>query len=98
MNPAECRDKVRLSVSDETGVMRVKHFNILDAPGCREYTEHVRSLLVDRPLRDINPDEIRRIPCSGEGICGNAVADIITEYQKLIGQEEQPAAKKSTIR
>ena len=73
MRLMDCRDKVRLSVSDETGVMRVKRFNIVNAPGCREFADRVRELLVGRPLHDIDPDEIRKMPCSGDGLCGRGV-------------------------
>ena len=83
----DCRDKIRLSVSDETGVMRIKRFNIIDAPECREFADRLQSLLLGKPLDDINVNEIREMPCTGDGLCGRAVADIVEEYQRLLSRE-----------
>jgi hypothetical protein len=80
----DCRDRVRLSVSDETGVMRVKRFNIAGAPECGEFADRLREMLLGRPLHDIDPDEIRGMSCRGDGLCGRAVADIIVEYQGMV--------------
>jgi hypothetical protein len=84
MSLMDCRDKVRLSVSDETGVMRVKHFNIIDAPECRDFADSLKEILLGRPLGEIDADEIRKMPCSGNGLCGRVVADIVEQYQSLV--------------
>ncbi len=84
MNPMDCRDKVRLSLSDETGVMRIKHFRIVDAPDCREFSDGLQEILLGKPLMDINTSEIRRMPCRGDRVCGRAVADIVEEYQNML--------------
>ncbi len=86
MRPMDCKDKVRLSVSDETGVMRIKHFNITDAPECREFAENLRKRLLGKPLDDIDAKEIREMPCKGNGLCGRVVADIVEEYQNMLSR------------
>ena len=83
MSPVDCRDKVKLSLSDESGVLRVKAFNIVNAPECQELAESLRGHLLSRSLKDIDVIKIREMACCGDGLCGHTVADIIEEYQSM---------------
>ena len=76
-------NKAIISLSDRTGVLRVKAFDIVEAPECRELAESLRQHLLGMPLAEIDTKAIREVPCSGGGLCGRTVADIIEEYQIL---------------
>jgi hypothetical protein len=58
MNPAECRNHVRYSLSDENGLLRFRAFDITDEPDCGDAINRLREYLLGRPLKDIKVDEL----------------------------------------
>ena len=93
MTAASCRDKVRFSLSDETGELRFTDFDIVDAPECRDVTIVLKHYLLGQPLADIDLDQVLRISCQGDERCMPDVAEAIAECQRMfagIGRERGP--------
>jgi hypothetical protein len=77
----ECRDNVRFSLSDETGVLKFKSFDIVNTPDCAKLAEELREYLLARPLREIDISLVRSMECPHErGHCIEAVAKVIEEH------------------
>jgi len=79
----ECYDKIRLSLSDESGELRFESFEIVDMPDCQELAGQLREYLVGRPLAQADPHRVRSMSCPSGGACMLVVARIIEEYQRL---------------
>ena len=83
MLPNECYDKIRFSLSDESGVLRFETFAIMDVPECRDMEREFRAYLVGRPLSEADLGHLRSLTCDGDGICTRAVIRAIEEQQQL---------------
>ena len=83
MTPDQCLDKVRFSLSDASGVLRFKSFDIIDAPECQEIAEELRSYLVGRPRSQVDVDYIRNLRCPGSGLCMVRIAEVVAEYREM---------------
>ena len=91
MYSKECRNKIRYSLSDASGVLRFTAFNIVDAPECGDIQEMLRQHLVGRPLADVDLDDIRGLRCKGDGECIRTVIRVIEESQHMfvrMGKEQ----------
>jgi hypothetical protein len=83
MQPLDCANKVRFSLSDETGVLRFTSFDIVDVGGFCEIVETLQEYLVSRPLADVDVDYLRKLTCTGNGECLHTVIQMVEEYQQL---------------
>ena len=83
MSPSECDDKIRFSLSDESGILRFETFAIMDAPECRDLEQELRAYLVGRPLSKASLGYLRSLTCDGDGVCMRAVIRAIEEHQQL---------------
>ena len=90
MTPDQCLDKVRFSLSDASGDLRFKSFDIIDAPECRQIAEGLRDYLVGRPLSEVDVDHIRHLSCPGSGLCMVRIAEVVAEYREMWGCTEKP--------
>ena len=80
---AECRDKVRYSLSDKSGVLRFEDFRIDGLTDCAAAESELRALLVGRPVAEIDVDEIHRISCPRGGACMRAIVKAISECKEM---------------
>ncbi len=80
-----CYDKIRYSLSDESGQMRFESFEFLNMPECAETLETLRDYLLSRPLCQVDPQWVRSLQCQGNGRCMSDVARVIEEHQQLFG-------------
>ncbi len=91
MASQECRDRIRFTLSNETGVQRFKAFELVDDPECGEMGKFLREYLVGRPLAEVDLDYLRSLKCpymrslecQESGGCVLAIIDVIREYQDL---------------
>lgn len=83
MLSSECHDKIRFSLSDESGALCFETFEILDAPECRDMEQELRAYLVGRSLSEADPGYLRSLTCHGDGVCMRAVIQEIEEHQQL---------------
>jgi len=83
IDPQECVDRIRFSLSDKTGVLRVEDFEITKTPQCLDLAESLKASLVGRPVADIDIDYIRGLRCQGDGQCTRAIVEAIAEYHEL---------------
>jgi len=86
MNPKDCSNKVRFSLSDESGVLRFNAFDIVDASDSCETLEMLQKYLVGRPLTDVDVDYLRGLGCSGDGECLRAAIRMVEEYQQMFAR------------
>ena len=84
MSPSECDDKIRFSLSDESGVLRFDAFAIVDAPECRDMEREFQAYLVGRPLSKVDLGYLRGLTCDGDGVCMRAVIRAIEEPRQLL--------------
>ena len=91
MTSQECRDRIRFTLSKETGIQRFKDFKLVEGPECGEMGEALREYLEGRPLaevdlgymRGLKCPYMRSLECQENGGCVLAVIDVIREYQDL---------------
>ena len=74
-------DKIRFSLSYQTGELRFSDFNIIAAPEYSKLAGELRTILLGQRLADIDVDEILKINCPIDEQCIRVIAHIITEYQ-----------------
>ena len=79
----KCDDRIRFSLSDESGVLCFESFAILDAPECRDMERKLQTYLVGRPLSEVNTGYLQRLACNGDGSCTRAVIRAVEENQGL---------------
>jgi len=87
MNPGDCYDRVRYSLSDEGGVLRFKAFDIVDTPDCRHIVDMLREHLVGRPLSEVDLDYLRELTCEGNGACMRTAIRVVEESQHLFARQ-----------
>ena len=83
MSSGDCFDKVRFSLSDESGVLRFQTFDIVGGSDSCEIVEMLQEYLVGRPLTDVDVDYLRGLRCGGNGECVRATIRTVEEYQQL---------------
>jgi len=83
MSPSECDERIRFSLSDESGVLCFETFAIMDAPECRDLEQNLRAYLLGRPLSKADLGYLRGLTCHGDGVCMRAVIRAIEEHQQL---------------
>lgn len=88
MTTRDCIDKIRFSLSDKSGSLKFDDFDI-DEADCRHIADELKKLLVNRPLAEIDAEEIRQMSCPGEGYCLQAVADVIAGCQRMFVHEKE---------
>jgi len=81
MSPEECVDKVRFKLSDETGKLRFKEFDIVDVLERREIADALRKHLVGRPLAEVDVDYLARLDCPGDRRCMRAIVNLVAQYR-----------------
>lgn len=79
----ECNDKLRFRLGDDSGILRIEEFAIVNAPECRDMQHTVRDYLVGRPLTDVDLDYLRRLRCPADGECLRAMIHEVQKYQRL---------------
>jgi hypothetical protein len=84
-----CYHKIRFTLSDASGVLRFTSFDIMGGLTCSGAEEKLKSILLDRPLLEIDLDEIRSLPCKGDGHCLEETARIVAEQQELLRMAEK---------
>ena len=83
MDRNSCQDSIRFSLSDDTGDLRFKSFDIVNAPECRSMLETLRNYILSRPLVEIDLRRIQQLDCPGNGQCMDEVVEEIKEAQML---------------
>lgn len=78
----ECRDRVRYSLSDKSGLLRIKDFRIEGRPDCSEAESALRALLVGQPLAEIDVGEIHQISSTCCGECMRTISKVIAECKE----------------
>ena len=77
----ECKDNVRFSLSDESGYLSFKSFDIINTPECGKLARGLREYLLGRPLNEIDIDFIRSRECPHEkGLCVKQITAVIAEH------------------
>lgn len=87
MDPQDCKDKVRFSISDSTGVLRLESFELVDMPMCQETAELIRTLILNKPLSEVDIDRLREIPCAHNRECVQVIAALLNEYKTAFAHE-----------
>jgi hypothetical protein len=83
MKPDDCANRIRVSLSDETGVLRFTSFDIVEVAVSCNILETLQEYLVGRSLADVDVDHLRRLTCSGNGECLRTVISVVEEYQQM---------------
>jgi len=85
----ECRNRVRCALSDETGVLRFREFDIVGAPECRETVATLRHYLVGRALAETDAGYIRELGRVTRLLCARVVAQLVEESQQTFIHRRQ---------
>lgn len=89
MPPSDCYNKIRCSLSDESGDLCFKNFEIVGAPECSDIQERLRTYLVGRPLAAVDLTYLQGLKCPGSGECMGAVIRVVREQQGwFVGSEK----------
>jgi len=83
MKPDDCANRVRFSLSDETGVLRFTSFDIVDIPAFCDVVETLQEYLVGRSLAEVDVEHLKNVSCAGDGECLRAVISLVEEYQQM---------------
>ena len=85
----ECYDRIRYTLSDESGELRFTSFQIIGGIECRGVERELKEYLLNRPLRELDTDKIMQVSCSGERQCIDTIAKVIAEQQSFFAAEEE---------
>jgi len=78
----QCRNRVRCTLSDKSGILRFKKFDIVDAPECRETAATLRHYLVGRALAETDTAYIRELGRVTRPLCARVVAQLVEESRQ----------------
>jgi hypothetical protein len=86
MSGMDCKDNVRFTLSDDTGVLKFKTFDIVNTPACARLAKQLREYLLARPLREIDMQVVKAMRCPHHnGVCLDVVARVIEEHVEFFG-------------
>ena len=89
MCAAECSDRLRFRLSDNSGVLRFEEFAIVDALDCRDMQHTLREYLVGRSLADVDLDFLRGLKCPADCECLRALIGTIQKHQHLFARKNE---------
>ena len=101
MSSEECKDSLRYSLSDESGVLRFDGFEIVSSAECRETQKALQEYLVGRALSEVDLDYLRGLACSRGGGCMDAVIEAVQEHQEMfahVGNGEWTTRRVQSVR
>lgn len=82
----KCHDEIRFTITDRTGSLRFTKFEIVGVDACYDIEEALQSYLFNRPLDDVNIDDIRHALSGDHEECIRAIADIVEWFRpKTVG-------------
>jgi hypothetical protein len=93
MCASECNDRLRFSLSDDSGVLRFEEFAIVDGLNCQDVEHTLREYLVGRSLADVDLDFLRGLNCPADGECLRALIGAIQKHQQLFIGEIRTSPK-----
>ena len=94
MFPDDCHDRLRFRLNDRGGVLRFMEFEILNPSRCRDVEETLREYLVGRALADVDLDYLRKLTCTGDGECMQAVIREVQKHQHLFDRNHKDQSAK----
>lgn len=84
MEHSECMDRVKFTLSDDSGTLRFASFDIKQSGCCEEALNEIRTYLLSRPLDELDMDELKNMSCpTGNLICLQSLANAVAEYQTI---------------
>ena len=86
MCKAECKDRLRVRMSDASGDLRFEAFEIVNSPACREIEATLRDYLVGRSLEDVDLGYLRGLTCPEDGEPALAVLQEVEKCKRLFGR------------
>lgn len=89
MTEQECRNKVRCTLSDRTGLLRFESFDIVDAPERGEMAAMLRHYLVGRALAETDAGYIRELGRMTHPLCAQVIAQLVEESQETFIHRRQ---------
>ena len=89
MSVEDCHDKLRFRLNDDSGVLRFMEFEILNAPTCQSVEKTLHEYLVGRALAEVDLDYLRKLRCTGNGECMQAVIREVQRYQRLFARNHE---------
>jgi hypothetical protein len=89
MPPSDCYNRIRCSLSDESGDLCFKSFEIVGAPGCSDIQEKLEAYLVGRPLAAVDLAYLQGLECPGSGECMGDVVRVVREHQDWFVRAEK---------
>jgi len=101
MFPEERNDRLRYSLSDESGVLRFEEFEIANALECAEIQKALQEYLMGRALAEVDLDHLRSLACRRDGECMEAVIRAVQEHQEMfahVGNGEWTAHRVQSVR
>lgn len=88
------RQRIRFSLSDESGRLRFTRFEIVDSHSCEDFAKSLRAYVLDRPLNEIDLDHVKSLSCAGHEDCVRETVEVIREYRALFsGDGDTQGAK-----
>ena len=89
MTEDQCRNRVRCTLSDKSGILRFDSFDIVDAPECREAVAALRHYLVGRALAETDTGYVRELGRVTRPLCAHVVAQLVEESQETFIHRRQ---------
>ena len=84
----DCRNRLRIRLSDDNGVLRFEEFEIVGAPECQDIAATLREYLVGRTLPETDLDYLRRLRCPADGGRARAVIEEVEKCQRLFDRKQ----------
>ena len=81
MPQSDCYNNIRCSLSDDSGDLCFKSFEIVGVPGCSDMQERLQAYLVGRPLAGVDLAYLQGLECPESGECMDAVIRMVREHQ-----------------
>lgn len=79
--PGTCYNRIRFAMDDEDGWLRFRRISVEGEGVCGVNLQALEAYLAQRPLREIDLDEVRRITAGCHPQCGAEIIRVIAEQQ-----------------
>ena len=88
--PNDCYNKIRYTLSDESGELKFRTFEMPADHHCGVFVDKLKPYLLGRPLSEIETDVIETLSCGRDGECARTIAAVVREHQEIFLDKEPP--------
>ena len=90
---AECYNRIRFAMDDADGSLRFRRIGVEGGMHCEGVLKELEVYLKERPLRDVDLNEVKRIASECRPGCGKELVRVIAEQKEFFCGKGEAAGR-----